>query len=381
MDNKQNVIKAMGTTEFNLEPIEENIDLKDKTMIPIYELASLGTTVAPLATLLATFTKGGQSGFYRVAVTAGSHLAKLQNGKGYIGGALNNKTNKVGGQSVLTPVKIDPQQLAFAIAVLAINVKLDEIKETQKDIMSFLQEQEKAKQRGNIRFLNDILNNYKYNYENDSYKKNNHIKVLDIKQESEQSIIFYTEQIKKQLDDQSMFNINNLLKDKMIKLQELFKEYQLSVYLYSFSSFLEVLLLENFEEDYLDNVVMNIQNHSYHYKELYTSCYNAIKYDNKKSVESYVLKGLTKISKATGEAVAKIPKVSDSQIDETLIAASDKLSVYQVKRIEMTMEQMISMQSTSTLPFIDNINTMNRIYNKPLELIFDGEHIYMDCVA
>ena len=44
------------------------------------------------------------------------------------------------------------------------------------------------------------MNNYKYNWENENYKNTRHIKVLDIKQTSEQSIIFYREQIKDLLD-------------------------------------------------------------------------------------------------------------------------------------------------------------------------------------
>lgn len=44
-----------------------------------------------------------------------------------------------------------------------------------------------------------------------------------------------------------------------------FKSYQLAVYLYSFSSFLDVMLIENFKADNLKNVSQKISDHSRKY--------------------------------------------------------------------------------------------------------------------
>lgn len=54
---------------------------------------------------------------------------------------------------------------------------------------------EEAKLKGNINVLADILNNYKFNWDNDKYKDHKHILVQDIKREAEQSIILYQELI------------------------------------------------------------------------------------------------------------------------------------------------------------------------------------------
>ena len=56
-----------------------------------------------------------------------------------------------------------------------ITKKLDQIEEAQKDIIEFLQLKEKAVLKGNIAVLQEILDEYKYNWDNDKYKNNKHI--------------------------------------------------------------------------------------------------------------------------------------------------------------------------------------------------------------
>lgn len=51
---------------------------------------------------------------------------------------------------------------------------------------------------------------------------------------------------------------------------------QLALYLYSYSSFLEVLLLGNFTQPYLESMEKRISDYAPQYRELYTSCYNLL---------------------------------------------------------------------------------------------------------
>ncbi len=48
----------------------------------------------------------------------------------------------------------------------------------------------------------------------------------------------------------------------------------MALYQFSFASFLEVMLLGNFDEQYLKNVTLKIEELAYQYRELYTDCYN-----------------------------------------------------------------------------------------------------------
>ena len=98
--------------------------------------------------------------------------------------------------------------------------------------------------------------------------------------------------------------------------------------------------------------------------------------DSKTSIEAYALKGVAGLNRVLGKGIAKIPKISDGQIDENLIEAGDKVQSFSEKRTENTMELFTHEHCTCINPFVDNINAVNRIYNEPVELLFDSENIY-----
>ena len=59
----------------------------------------------------------------------------------------------------------NPTMLFMAAALMSIDKKLDIIQETQQEILSFLENKEKANLKASLDTLSDILNNYKYNWE------------------------------------------------------------------------------------------------------------------------------------------------------------------------------------------------------------------------
>jgi len=82
------------------------------------------------------------------------------------------------------------------------------------------------------------------------------------------------------------------------------------------------------------------------------------------------------MNRVAGTAMAKVPVVNRSQIDETLIETSNRLGKFSSKMTERTMGSFVNNQSSSVQPFVENIKTVNRLYNQPLELLFDQENIY-----
>ena len=266
----------------------------------------------------------------------------------------------------------------MAIALAEINKKLDDIKEIQQEILDFLTHKERAELKGDLNFLADILNNYKYNWDNDKYKNNNHIKVLDIRQTAERKIDFYREQISSKIRKKSFFHNDLDVKKQLKRIDSEFKDYQLALYLFSFSSFLEVMLLENYDSAYLDGISQKIGVYSYKYRELYTECYDQLDRYAKTSIQAHLLNGMASVNKIAGEAVAKVPIISKSQIDETLIETGNKLGKFGAKRTENAMKKFVEKQSSSVRPFIESINSINKLYNKPMELLYDQENIYFN---
>ena len=183
--------------------------------------------------------------------------------------------------------------------------------------------------------------------------------------------------LSKKLKKRSLIHSDQEVKAVLNKLQAQFKDYQLALYLYSYSTFLEVLLLGNFGKGYLNSVEHRIAEYSFQYRELYTDCYNLMESYSKSSIQVGMLNGLATASKFMGNAIAKVPVISKSQLDENLIEASGKLGLHGEKRATGALERFISTRSNVTQPFIENIRVVNALYNKPVAYLIDGENIYV----
>ncbi len=377
MDRKSEIAKIMTATE--LTPVEADtaIAVCNCTKCPLSTLAALGTAFQPV---LNAFQKlsgaGGGSGFYYVNVPPGTHLAQFKNSTDYLSTSLSDVSNQISGQAHLT-MSVDPTMLFMAATLASFDQKLSAIQESQQEMMDFLVQQDKSRRKGDLNFLMEVYNNYKYNWDNEKYKAANHIKALDIRQEAERSIDFCREQIKKRAGKQPLIYRDGDVKKQIDGVAGQFKEYQMALYLYGFSCFVEVLLQENYNADYLDSISQKMEDYAFQYRELYTKAFDLIEKRARTSLESRILNGVSEMSRSAGELIAKIPVISDTQIDETLIDAGTRLGQYGGQRTELTMAQLIVRQSNCILPFRDNIDTIKRLYNAPFSVIFNNDAFYI----
>ncbi|WP_346898828.1 hypothetical protein [Clostridium sp. UBA7503] len=377
MDKKNELIQAMKDVEYcpPTELVRMNIDIEEAQKFPIKKAAALGVAFQPL-TQLSSYAAGscGQSGLYFVN-TAGKTMFK--SGGQYIGNLQAANGGVGGGIARMTQIPLDPTMLCMAVAIMAVEKKLDAIHEAQKEILAFLEMKEEAKLKGNLNALADVLNNYKFNWDNEKYKDHKHILVQDIKREAEQSIILYREQLTKALKKNVLFHSNQNVKSTLNKTVARLNDYQLALYTFSFSSFLEVMLLENFDSNYLNSIAGKIQEYSIDYTSLYEKCAEKIENDSKASFEGYALKGLSKISSGAGKLVEKIPVISKSQLDENLIKAGGILQDVNTSRTQNVMQILVDSQTDYIGAFVENIQTIDSLYNRPVQLMFDADNIYI----
>lgn len=361
-------------------PAMPELDLSAReTKIPLENLSALGVAFQPLISVAQTIAEqSGGSGVYFVN-TMGKQMFSTNDG--YIGSLKTGAGTVGGGQARMTELPCDPTMLFMAAALMNIEKKLDNIKELQQDILEFLEEKERAVLQGNLNVLGDVMTNFKYNWDNSTYKSNKHILVQQIKKESEGSIILYRDQIAKKLRKRSFIHSDQEVNSILKRVEAQFKDYQLALYLYSYSAFLEVMLLGNFADGYLNSVEDRISEYSLQYRTLYTECYNLMESYSKTSIQAGVLTGLSIASKFMGEAIAKVPVISDSQLDENLIEAGNKLGQHKEKRATAALEDFAETSMRVVIPFIDNIRTVNALYNKPATYLFDGENMYVRQLA
>jgi len=230
---------------------------------------------------------------------------------------------------------------------------------------------------GDLKFLDEVYSNYKLNWDNEKYKTITHIKVLDIKQDSVRKIDFIRKQIKRKMGKKKIIHIDRDVKKQLEQVELDFKDYQIALYLYAYSSFLEVMLLENYEKDYLDSIIQKMENYNHQYRFLYGSCYEKLEGATQTSVQAHFLKGLSGASKIVGETIAKVPIVSKGTLDEQLIESAEKLGDYGQKRTETTLKSFIKKQNAYIKPFIENIQTINNLYNQPFEILIDRKNLYL----
>jgi len=196
IENNTAALQNIGNLTFSPTLFDEEDSLATYTKLPISRLSALGTAFEPIASAVLKVVggPGTTSGLCKVTIPSGMHLAKFKSGVGNLGTALD-ANNQIAGQAVLNPLVCNPTMIFMAAALANFDKKLDAIQELQQEMMDFLVQKERAELRGNLIFLSDILNNYRFNWNNDMYKNSNHIKVLDIRQTAEQKILFYRDQI------------------------------------------------------------------------------------------------------------------------------------------------------------------------------------------
>ena len=373
---KNELLKAMSATELAPLEVKNEISVQTYSKIPLSRLTALGTGFEPVVSAIQQVTSHGQatSGFYKVTIPKGTHLAQFKEKSGFLGTAVGE--HGIVGQAQLNPLLCDPTTLLAAAALANIDKKLDAIQEVQQEMLDFLAQKEKSALKADLNFLMDIQNNYKYNWNSEKYKAANHAKVLDIRQEAARQIDFYQEQIKKQLGKKALLHSDHDVQKMLEKVQGEFKEYQLALYIYGFAYFLEVVLQENYEKAYLSAIAKRIDEMAFQYREFYSLAYSQIENLSKSSLQAHLFGGLSAINKGAGTAIAKIPGINKSQIDETLIEAGERIGAYKNRRVQTTMQQLLERQSSCVRPFIDNINAVNRLYNEPVTLIFNHDTLY-----
>ncbi len=344
---------------------------------PLGELSSLGTLFSSLPKAFSTVEKGKT--LYEATFPVAGNLAKAKDGSGLLGTIINDKG--IAGQARFHEVKTiasvaDPTLMFMALTLMTINKSLSDISETQKEIFSFLELDKETKLKGNLIILSEIIEDYQHNWNNNQYRTNREMQVLDIKREAEQNILFYRETIERKFNKKSLIHLDTA--KFLNEIQSKFKYCKLSLYLYAFSSFLDILLLENFDSVYLSSVTEKIKMYSSEYDEFFSKTLQNIENYAASSLQSRALQGLSIAGKFAGEQISKIPdKDNRIKIDDKLLSSSTKLENINSQSIEKTLKSFTSVEDSGIELFIEKIGFINKTYNEPIRIVFDNQNLHL----
>lgn len=339
-------------------------------------LSALGVSFEPVANAIQSITGGpGKSGFYYIN-THGSEMFQYAGSNNYLGALKAANGGVGGGQAVITQLPCNPTMLFMSAALMSLEKRLDEIRTLQQDIMDYLKAQERAKLRGDLDVLMDIVSHYKFNCDNETYKNGKHMLVQSIQKDAVQSLALCQGQIENLLAKRIALHSDRSVSEKIMTLIPELRNYQTALYLDSFSTYLEVILLGNFDSQYLNSLIDGIQKKAFHFRELYTACYDWIEALSDSSVQSVLTKGVSSLGKGMGNALARVPLISKSPVDEALLAAGHRLDQIQAQKAKKSMHPLVETLSKYTAPFVENLKMLDHIYNHTTGIFFDRENIY-----
>ncbi len=385
--------QEISDSNIQLAPVEEDVDLGRAKKIPLGEIASIGVAFSALPEAFRTVTQTvtmPSDGFLMKAFDAAGHqlhisdLNTFNDGSGSVGSIKGKAFEQAhfvaaGPQSATasTVLPVNPALIAAAIALQQINQKLDNIQSTVDEMYDYMKQHDKAQLQGNLKTLADILNSYSVNYSNSLYVSNTHMKVLDIKQEAVQSMDFYRGRAESKLNDHPPVELRGLMAQRLNDVLDALKDYQLSTYIYSFATFLEPLLSENFNHDKMNDVIWHIEDASNKYREFYSHCYDEVERRVNGTVDAALIGGFSGVTKFIGGAIGSTPVGDLTPIDDAFNAAGDGAGSFNDDENSKMLEKLHQAKSPDVLPFLEKARSIDSLYNEPSQLLTDGENLYL----
>lgn len=330
-----NVINAMDFADgFTVEEISE-MELNKAKKIPISNLALLGTAFSQMSeaarTTVSTVTSEvkmeklyrgiwpeGANGKLAFNIN-GATVGNIMGEKGIDSRMLFKPIDKVLVKNTITTVKpLDPTMVAVAVALMEINKKLDGIQSSIDEVLRFLESDKQAKQRGNLRILEEIMEDFKREGNDAEFCQSRNHTVQEIQRDARQDIEFYKTRLETAVKKKKTFHSRRGVREYVDSITTNFAEYQLACYLYAYSAFLDTVLRKDFEEESIDSCRNKIIRIAEDYDALFLECRAQIASYQRSSAENKAVGGIGKTADTLGKAIRSIPVIEKGPVDELL---------------------------------------------------------------
>lgn len=381
-----NELDLMNITYYpSLEEVENK---NDYVKIPLSKLTSLGMIgslfVEQTQTVTTTFNT---EGLFSAVIPKGMHLASAKDGSGYLG-TLLDANNKLAGQARFKEVSginatqtitapINPAIVAMSLMLLSIDKKLDTIQESQKEIISLIKTKEHGDIKGNIQYLYDILKDLKNHFTDEQYKKEYRLKVHDIMQDAYKYIETYKERLAEAIKKNRRFRISLEIDKEVKSLVEDFSYYRLSIFMFAYSHYLEVLLGSRIDEDIIQNELKRLDSVKLQYRKIYTDLYNYLEGLYKSSIDRQAVNVLGSASKGLGKMMNKVPLLEKAPVDEALVNLGQNLQKSNDKVLVKSLENLRNYKQLNVDGFERQYQSLAYMYSGENRIFFDKENLYV----
>ena len=382
-ENKSNILSLSEMNNYMLTDVRKDNLNNNNYSLAVSKLREISPMAIPVADTIKKIVEQSPKSsdkLYRITnLGKNDSLKTMKDGKTFWGAIKKSdgssamaKLNQVDSNSVMA---LDPTVLMMSVVLSSIEAELAEIKELNKKIFSFLEDEKQSEIESDLEILNRSINDFRYNLEDEKYLINNHKQVLDIKRTANKNMLFYKKQIKDDLSKGRLFTTSNSMNSIINEIEKNFKYYRLSLYIYSFSSLMEILLLSNYQEDFLLNKRNELDKLDNEYSNEFNNALEYIKNNANKSLESNVLSGLGSAGKAIGNLAEK---VKAKNVDTWLNEKGENLKQTGQNIKDNFLARFESIKESNSKPFINQIEKIDCIYNKTKDIYFDDEKIYLE---
>lgn len=228
--------------------------------VPIAELSTLGAGVSSLIPALNTVTQTtsiAADGLYTIAnAGVGDVLKAAKNGNFWAslktadGASKMVQLQEAGAitATTQTAAAFNPATMMMAVALFSIEQELEEIEDMQRQIISFLEIEKESEIEADVESLMSIIKKYKDNWDNERFVSGNHNQVLTYQNRARKNMLGYQKKIVESIGKKPHIVTQAGVKQAFASLEKEFKYYRLSLYTFSLSSLMEVMLSGNFKE-------------------------------------------------------------------------------------------------------------------------------------
>ena len=345
-----------------------NFDLSNYEVIPIAKIGELGAIGVPIVEALEAISGAGGSGLYLVN-TAGGTLFQCASKGAYIGG-MTTATGEIG-QAALTPVIFNPVSLCSTITMVSTMMKLDEISQNVKDILSLIDLNDRAVIKRTMQRLSEIMEQYKENANDVELLK---IDLQEIRIKHLNDMIDIQVKYKDRVEE--LISENKSSKTQYKKLRKTFYYYEWATYLMCLCKFMLIGYEKKYDTRYLLKIKEDIKKYNDEIRQTYDDCYNYI-------VEHYD-KSFVERLKQAGEfltiGLSYLPAHDVTIIIPKLIGIFSKDTIHD-KRIEGKEKEIKEIENTNKPELevlMNKVESINKFYNEPFKMMVDKDSVYIE---
>lgn len=365
------------------------LDSKKTMSIPIAELATLGAGVSSLIPALNTVTQTttiAKDGLYTLAnAGVGDVLKVAKNGNFWGAFKTADGASKFAQLQAAGPISattqtvaaFNPATMMMAVALFSIEQELRKIEDMQKQIISFLEIEKESEIEADVESLMDIIKKYKDNWDNERFVSGNHNQVLTYQNRARKNMLAYQKKVTEIIGKKQFMVVQTNVKQIFANLEKKFKYYRLSLYIFSLSSLMEILLSGNFKESYIVGVQDELREMTETYRSLFDKSSLYLQKMGGLVLQANILKGVGTAGKAVGKFIGSIPLIKEGPVDEFLQDSGTYLKKNAIGMEKEVVYRFASISNPGIRVFMDKMDDMIQIYNHTKQICFDDKRIYL----